>query len=99
MAEDGEPRWSRTTVVAVAAGCGAVVVAALVLEATDGVERGPGGVEAPYRCLYDVDITAVFPLLVSGTGRSMLVDDGGVVRRIHLRFGFPYHVEPLDICR
>lgn len=69
-----------------------------VLSETDGVERGPFGGDQPYRCLDEAEVQTLFPLLPSGTAGSMLVDDGGVVRRLALRFDFPYYVEPRDRC-
>lgn len=63
-----------------------------VLSHIDGTATGPGGPDQPYLCLDGHDAAAVFGLLEPDSERTVEVDDGEVVRRISLRFDFPYYV-------
>lgn len=67
-----------------------------VLAETEGVDRGPGRIELPYRCLEGDDAAAVFALLQPE--RSAVVDDEGTPRRLRLYFDLPYFVVTHDVC-
>lgn len=69
-----------------------------VLSTTEDVERGPFGAAAPYRCVRDAEAAELFSLLPPGDTGTMVVDDGGELRRIALRFDYPFHVVAQHRC-